>query len=159
MVSEAIDRDITSGDRAHILAGAQSETQVPRMLKTNRKRRRVDEDFKAAMVECPTNTLKAKNARSMISATTELSPNVANTWEENTMKAIMQGIRTQMTCAGVVFHSSDASRHGRPAENTQLTAIWDAQTDLSCVAKPIATLLVEPMVYMVFVLATRILNQ
>jgi hypothetical protein len=125
---------LVQGCFSHHVAGM-LESDPANILRTARvfetpsgKKRRVDEDFKKE--------LATLNVESGIKPTTLCafsamgSDVVAKDCQRSFIKGAQLASQNQLKCEGVVIFCEDGSGHGKPAESTSMSLIWDANANL-----------------------------
>ena len=98
------------------------------------KKRRLDGDFKLALGELtvdsgikPTTVVKFLDMG---------SPHVAQNSQYQQVKTTQWCARRSLTCEGVVCMADDGSMHGKPAENTSMSLVWDARANYGAAGQP-----------------------
>jgi hypothetical protein len=98
------------------------------------KRRRVDEDFKAALTELGTSDgYKIGDVARFTGLCGERSAYTASNVQVKARRAAAQ---RALTCSGVVVVADDASGHGKPAETTIMSLVCDAVEDYTAPGQP-----------------------
>jgi hypothetical protein len=110
-------------------------TEDVRMKTRNGKMRRLDEDFKLAIAGVGHGEAGA-SSRLILRVTGVASPSSTNAWISLDLKSMMIAANRTMACNGVVCFSDDASRHGSPAEDTNVSLVNDCRADVALHGPP-----------------------
>jgi hypothetical protein len=98
------------------------------------KRRRIDEDFKAEMSKL--NVESGIKPTTLVSFTDMGSGQMARGCQHVFLKACQLSSQKVMLCEGAVIFSEDGSGHGKPAESTSMSLIWDAEVNVCAPGQP-----------------------
>lgn len=103
----------------------------------DKKRRRIDEDFRRAVATESVRRGAANTGRAMLRVMRGLHPCLASRWEVDELLAYQAAARRTIGSAGGhTSVASDAARLGDPPEETLLCLIWSCSMDLAAVAPP-----------------------
>ena len=98
------------------------------------KKRRIDEDFKAALTGLTVQSgIKPVQVCKFTGVASEW---VSGDAMQNFVKAHIVAGKNQLTCKGVVCACDDSSGHGKPKESTQVGVIYDARANKAGVVQP-----------------------
>lgn len=101
-----------------------------------KRRRRIDEDWKIAIVDKMVQSKRAKTGAQVLRVGGEIAPGVATRWEKDIMLPYQTaGWRSfsETTALGI---ASDAARLGDPPEETVMYFFWEPGNDCGLVAPP-----------------------
>ena len=105
-------------------------------LSGSSKRRRIDEDFKEVISVGLTFKKKCHSGSQFLHVASDIDERLARNWETRAVANELAACRRSVTCLGVTFVLEDASRNGKPAEDTQIYMLWDAKVNLGAVLPP-----------------------
>jgi hypothetical protein len=95
------------------------------------KRRRIDEDFRQLVGTGLLMQKKVRCGSQFLRAATPIDERCARWWELESVCQDLAVNRRTLTCQGVTMIMEDASRNGRPAEETMVYLLWDAKQRLA----------------------------
>ena len=98
------------------------------------KRRRMDEDLRAALGSVAVDSgLKSQTVLSVLDCGNDRSCYDSMIRK---VKESRQASKDALLCTGVVSWTDDGSSHGKPAESTLLSIIWDYEAKLGTSGQP-----------------------
>ena len=110
------------------------------------KRRRIDEDFKTALMNQGIGADCVK-ASTILRFTKIADQTYTQTMMSTFLKMMRESSKRSMTCTGVVLMSDDASAHGVPAEDTNVSLVVDATVGIANYGPPMVRICVLLLLY------------
>ena len=111
------------------------DTQVFRTI--SGKRRRMDEDLRASLGSMAVDGgVRAGSAVKLLDCGGQRCPYDAMLRK---VKELREASRATMRCTGVVSMADDGSNHGKPAESTLLSLLWDYEANVGIAGQPMVS--------------------
>ena len=99
------------------------------------KRRRIDPEFKDAIVKLSVSDATKPNTAASFTGT--CSAKTATDCIVKGLKSSKLACQNQMRCTGAVCMADDSSGHGKPSESTLMSIIFDGNAKLTAVGQPV----------------------
>ena len=99
------------------------------------KRRRIDPEFKEALVNLSVSDTTKPNTAATFTGT--CTPQTATDCIVKALKSSKLACQEQMRCTGAVCMADDSSGHGKPSESTLMSIIFDGNAKLTAAGQPV----------------------